>query len=353
MQTPLATAPAVPDPAPRSSPALPPLRPMTMGEILDRALGLFRSNFLRLFTVMLAFHAPMYAVQKAFQTLMQQKAPALARPGAFRGVLPDGEQLAWFFGGAAALGVVSLALYQLAVAALATGAARGFLGERIEPGRALREAFARAPQVLGTFLLLSLWTSLLLALSTAPGAGLIAAGFLAFGSPGARIAATVVGLLAVFGALLVVGLYLMLRYALVTEVVMIERLSFVRALRRSARLMAGRVGPTFFDNCKVRASIVLAVTFFISVSVAIVASLPSYLVYAAFDVSPFNPESFDPSLVPLWAMLPVEAFAVFCQTAVAPYGLLATIVFYFDVRIKREGFDLEFLASHVAPNPNR
>ncbi|HCF62602.1 MAG TPA: hypothetical protein DFS52_32015 [Myxococcales bacterium] len=353
MQTSLAPAPAVADPARRDSTALPPLRPMTMGEILDRALGLFRSSFLRLFTVMLVFQAPMYALQKSFQTLMQQKAPVLARPGAFRGALPDAEQLAWFFGGAAVLGVVTLALYQLAVAALATGAARGFLGERIEPGRALREAFTRAPQVLGTFLLLSLWTGLLLTLSIAPGAGLIAGGFLVFESAGARIGAAVAGLLVVFGALLVVGLYLMLRYVLVTEVVMIEKLSFVRALRRSARLMAGRVGPTFFDNCKVRASIVLAVTFCISISVAIVASLPSYLVYAAFDVSPFNPESFDPSLVPLWAMLPVEAFAVFCQTAVAPYGLLATIVFYFDVRIKREGFDLEFLATHLAPNPSR
>jgi len=49
----------------------------------------------------------------------------------------------------------------------------------------------------------------------------------------------------------------------------------------------------------------------------------------------------------MWASLPVEVFGVLTQASVAPFGLLGIIVFYFDVRIKREGFDLEFLASRV------
>jgi hypothetical protein len=49
----------------------------------------------------------------------------------------------------------------------------------------------------------------------------------------------------------------------------------------------------------------------------------------------------------LWASVPCDVFGVFVSAAVTPFGLLAIIVFYFDIRIKREGFDLEFLASRV------
>jgi hypothetical protein len=34
-----------------------------------------------------------------------------------------------------------------------------------------------------------------------------------------------------------------------------------------------------------------------------------------------------------------------------PLYLIATTLFYYDVRIRREGFDLEFLASQVGERP--
>jgi hypothetical protein len=327
------------------APGAPLLRPMTMGELLDRALQIFRANFGRLFAVTLVFQTPMYALQELFSQFMLQKAPALARPGAYGGIAPA-DQLGWFFVGLAALVPPLLVLHQLATAALAGGGARGLLGERVEFGRALRETLARTPQVVGTSVLLLLWVGLLLLLCALPGAGLFAISF-ALDATAARVASAIAGLLAFFGVPLVVGLYLTLRYALVVEVVMIEKLSMVAALRRSARLMAGRVGPTALDGCKLRASIVYLVSFCISASVAVVASLPSMLVYTAFDVSPFNPELFDPAAVPFWAMLPVKLFALLCQSAVAPYGILASIAFYFDLRVKREAFDLELMAGRV------
>jgi hypothetical protein len=75
---------------------------LSPGEILDRALQLFRSNFLPLFSLAIVFQAPSYAAGRFFQSLMLEKAPMLSRPGAFRGELPAPEQLFWLLGGAAA-----------------------------------------------------------------------------------------------------------------------------------------------------------------------------------------------------------------------------------------------------------
>jgi hypothetical protein len=180
----------------------------------------------------------------------------------------------------------------------------------------------------------------------APGAALSAAAFLA-PPAGCGITLFVGGLVLLVLLQVVTLLYLLLRYALVSEVVVIEKRSFLGAMRRSASLMAGRVGPSLLDNCKIRLSILYAVNFCISVSVMAVTSLPRGLVNAAYGVSPFDPERFDPALVPLWASVPVSVLGALAQAAVAPFGLLAVIVFYFDLRIRREGFDLELLASRL------
>lgn len=322
------------------------MRPLSVGEILDRALQLFRSSFLALFSLALVFQAPAYAAGRLFQTLMQEKAPVLSRPGAFRGELPTPEQLLWLLGGAAAYLAVVLAIYQLAAAALTSAAGRAFLGERVEVRRALRESLARAPQVLGTYLVVCAWCALVLVLAALPGLGLALASAL-LDSPAARIALFVGGLALVGLAVVAVGFWLLLTYALSSEVVIIERLSFVEAMRRSARLMSGSVGPSFFNNCKVRASLVHAVNLCIGLSVLVVSSLPTLIVSSAFGASPLAPETYDPVRVPLWALIPAEVFQVLTQTAAMPYGLLAVIVFYFDLRIRKEGFDLELLAERL------
>ncbi len=338
METPLTTELVQPPPgAP-----LPALRPLGAGEILDRALQLFRAHFPHLFIVMLTFQAPMNVLFEAIFL----KSAAFLRQSAGGARVPAVGEFLWLMATLLGLLFASLALYQLAVAALTSGAARAFLGERLEARAALRQGMRRAPQLVGTFFVLLAWCSFLLLLAMLPGAALSAAAFLA--PPGRlRITLFVGGLVLLVLLQVVTLLYLLLRYALVSEVVVIEKRSFLGAMRRSASLMAGRVGPSLLDNCKIRLSILYAVNFCISVSVMAVTSLPRGLVNAAYGVSPFDPERFDPALVPLWASVPVSVLGALAQAAVAPFGLLAVIVFYFDLRIRREGFDLELLASRL------
>lgn len=337
METPLTTELVQP---PAGAP-LPALRPLSAGEILDRALQLFRGNFKHLFIVMLSFQAPMHLLLKLAtnRSMAALRQVSGGRTGELEPALRD-------IGTASGLVVATLALYQLALAALTTGAARGYLGHRIEAGPALRDGLKRAPQLVGTFFVQFAWCALLVALAVVPGLAAVAGSF--FLSPGtARAALLVGGLVLAVGLQLVVMLYLVLRYALVSEVVVIEKRSFVGALRRSAQLMAGRIGPAFVDNCKVRLSILYAVNFCISMAVLVVTTLPATLVNTAWGVSPFDPERFDPALVPLWASVPVDLLSILVQAAVAPFGLLAVIAFYFDLRIRREGFDLELFASRL------
>ncbi|MGC4113111.1 MAG: hypothetical protein QM765_00210 [Myxococcales bacterium] len=337
METPLATD--LVQPAPGAP--LPALRPMSAGELLDRALQLFRTHFARLFIVMLTFQAPMYAL---FKSVMNQSAAFLRQSAG--GQVPEISALLWLLGKLVGFLFLAMTLYQLAVASLTTGAARAYLGEKIEAGTALWEGLKRAPHLVGTFLVLLLWCVFNLGLATLPGLGIAAASFLVPPS-GTRLTIIFGGSAVVLVLQVVVMLYLLLRYALVSEVVVIEKRSFVGAMRRSAQLMSGRIGPTFVDNCKIRLSILYAVNFCISLSVLVVTSIPNALVNSAYGVSPFDPERFDPALVPLWASVPVDVLGVLAQSAVAPFGLLAVIVFYFDLRIRKEGFDLELLASRM------
>ncbi|HEY3447132.1 MAG TPA: hypothetical protein VGK67_12240 [Myxococcales bacterium] len=342
METPLGTELVQPPQAASAAPALPALRPLSTGEVIDRALQLFRANFSRLFIVMLTFQAPIYVLAK----VALLRTASFVRQTAKGAQASDLVQLAWLMLLIAAIGFVSLLLYQLSLAAITAGSARAYLGERIEAGLALREGFERAPQLVGTYLVLLAWCTLLLVLSTVPGVGAMALSFAVAAGPG-RVALFVAGVVLALLLELVVLLYLLLRYAVVSEVVVIEKRSFIGSMRRSAALMAGRIGPSLIDNCKIRLSILYAVNFCISISVMAVTSLPTALLNSAYGVSPIDPERFDPSLVPLYLSVPVDVLGILTQAAVTPFGLLAVTVFYFDLRIRKEGFDLELLASRM------
>ncbi len=328
----------LPSPLELPTAAVPSLRPMTLGEVLDRALAIFRANFSRLLLMMLAFQAPMYALRKGMQSLTENLAH-LGKAPELSAVLILLGQLALAFGG-------MLLIHQFAVAAHASAAARAFLGERVAPGKAIKEMLGRSLQILGAFFLVMVLIALASALAMLPGVAIL---FAPVGNSSVARVLVATGL-ALFGAL-VATLYLALRFALVTEVLMIERLSLFAALRRSGRLMAGRSGPSALDGSKLRASIVYAVNLCISIAVAVTTSLPNMLVSAAYGVSPFNPEAYDPSRIPFWALLPGDILQVFASAAITPFGLLAMVVFYFDLRIKREGFDLEVLAGRVKGAP--
>jgi hypothetical protein len=317
---------------------------MGIGEILDRALTIYRQGFRLFFPVMLVFQTAMLTLMQAFQYVAQEKSPVLSRPGAFKGVLPPADQFLWLGASAAVVLPLYLAVHQLGAAAIIAAAHRRLLDEPSTLGASIRAALGRAHRLTGTLLLAFAWTFFLVGLAAVPGVACIA-GAAFVESPAARVALILAGVLILMLFTVVVGLWLLLRYALLAQVVMLEDRSFLSAMTRSASLMAGRVGTTLFDNCKVRVSLIYAVNFFLALSVLIVLLIPTSIVNAIYGVSPFDPQSYDPARVPLYARLPLQIFQTVGQAAVAPFAVLAMVVFYLDVRIKREGYDLEVRAA--------
>jgi len=132
------------------------------------------------------------------------------------------------------------------------------------------------------------------------------------------------GLFLLIGLLLFVipGLYLALSWLVLWPVMLIERRFGMRALRRSRELMRGNL---------LRALGVLAVVWLVSAVLGTGLALPV-------------------------AAVPMLQTAVsgFVQAVTTTYGAIVTVLFYFDVRCRKEAFDLDHLARLVAgtaPSP--
>ena len=158
--------------------------------------------------------------------------------------------------------------------------------------------------------------------------GPMAVAFVLFGFSG--------GLFVALGALLIV----LLRYVLVPQIVMVEGLSGRRALARSAALMRGRAGQRVWDLPKMRGSILILVVQLVSNAVVLVVSAPQAVVSIASHELGAAPG--------IILTLLAEVVALLGEAAVAPFGRLVLVRFYFDLRVRREGLDLELEARALA-----
>jgi len=163
------------------------------------------------------------------------------------------------------------------------------------------------------------------ALASSPGAALA-------GAAGAGVGALVLFLVA------------LLRTALAPAVAAEEGLGGLRALLRSARLMAPRAGQAPLERPGVRASILLLTTFVIALAVNGLASLPRA---AASRLAGGDPFGLLPGGLPLPAEVALSLFEACAGAALQPFSLCAVAVFYFDRRARAEGLDLELWAGRL------
>jgi hypothetical protein len=331
-------------------------RPLTVGEILDRALRIHRRHFRKLFLLMLAFHLPVYVLTKAFEYFGYSYFPHFLRPGLMLIARPRPDivlrELIWLTGAGAIFWAVSLAIYDLRLAATAVAGRAAFLGEPVTINEAFARTFRRAAIILGTSLVQVVWYGIVILLAALPGLGVGFAAATSTEHAGLLLAGALVAL-----ALCEVPtiLWLLLRYSLVAEVVMLEGAGFVKALRRSGVLMRGRASAggtsSILDNSMLRASVVFAVTLAVNLAAASPGAVCHSLVDLAYGNNLLNPTAMDPLAVPAYAIIPIELADAALESAVAPFALMAGLVFYFDLRIRKEGFDLELLAEALQ-NPS-
>jgi len=328
------------------------LRPLPMGELVDRSVGLWRRHAGALFKLHLGFSLLHYALAKGLLLAIGRWAPlfrggeALASAMTARSPAVEG-QLPVVLG----LYVAFLPVYAwlnwqgwVAISDYAVGA---WLGHPVSVARSLRRALRRAGASTAAFAVAALYALASIVVFMLPGAGLL--GLLVAVSPGPEVTAAlaVLGALLVLLGMLVALLWCVLRFLLTCQVLAKEDIGGLQAVRRSGVLISGRVGPGLLGWVKIRATVLVTVVALLLFTVMFVSGLPALVVQSIYG-NLFDPAHAVPDAVPQALLVPAELFQVLVQSFFSPLYIAFAGLFYADMRVRREGLDLEIALDREA-----
>jgi hypothetical protein len=251
------------------------IRELSIGEILDQAITLTKNHFGSFFSVVAVTLLPIGLIQAGVNIAIMPETPLIPTPEELAAIEKAQMENLPIIGG---MGLLVLLVVPIANAALVRIVAHSYLGKNTSTGDAVGSAFG---------LLLPLyWTWMIMAIAVM----------------GGMILLVIPGIIAAFW------------FSLTTQVVVVERVSGVAALKRSRNLMRGNVGTVFVLG------IVLGM---ISIGMQV--------------GSQFIPQIHAKNLA-----------AVLINCVFTIFSSVAMVVFYFSCRCKNEHFDLQLLAQNVA-----
>lgn len=254
------------------------LQPMTIGDILDRSIQLYRSNFLKFIGIILLIKGPYLILESFLINLIESSAAAAS-----------------YSPGTALLFVKFLEplfIVPILTAAMIIPISERFLGREIGIKEAYSRLLTRLFPLLGTILL------------SAPVIGM---GFLFFVIPGA---------------------ILWILFAFIPQTVVIDGEGGISALKRSKYLVKGYFGKTF----------ILLILIFVAVSL-----ITGVVSFGIIKLLPFL-GAYGISL----GMGAANVISVLLE----PFKVAAMTLLYYDLRIRKEGFDLEIMAQELEDNMN-
>ncbi len=300
-----------------SSPAGFDLRPLSTGEVLDRTFQLYRSRFplfAGLGVLPAAVSVLMQAVRllySAHQSVQVHTGANLLRVQVITAIL------------AFVSAVLSLVLYGITQAATTWAVSAVYLGEPAT----IRTAYQTALKHWFRYTLIVLrqiWAGFWLPIALfAAGLGV---GIAKRGKPSATAIAGAFFFAAVVS--LAYALWAYIRVSLAVPAAVMESLPVNASIRRSKHLLITR---------KVRVFLLIVLLFALYfVILAIQAPL------AAIAFRARGAEAFLTNAISL-------AAAFLAKTLVGPIGAIALCLFYIDERVRREGFDIEWMMSRIAP----
>jgi len=265
------------------------LRPLSLGEILDVSIKICLSQWRTLIKAVLVVVVPVQIVSTIVNAdyTVQSLDFSTSSTQTPQETL---EQFNQYLGGLAIAGVLQILAVLLATAACFRAIAQAYLGEEIDWRSSLSYAFALTPALL--------WLSLLYAL----------------------------GLVLAFVLLILPSVWLYVAWAFALPVLLVEGHRGPKALGRSFQLVKGRWWRTFG---------VIIVGF-------ILATIVSTIAQAVFLIGIFAGEGNDALVLVLSAIAGIVGLAVS-----TPFQAALLTVIYFDLRVRKEGFDLELLAREI------
>jgi len=291
------------------------LRPLTLSEILDRTAQLYRENFL--------LFAGIFAVYSGVALVLS--IPSVFLLAGIKPQQPTGASQALLL--FSVIGVVSLLLfvfYGAATAAITRAVAWVHLGEPATVGRAYSSTLPR----LGRYVWLKIITGFMIFLVLfacimilAILAVVVAAVFAASHSAGAPVVTAIVFLLYIPSGFL--AIWMALRYSLAIPACVVENLPARKAIRRSVELTKGSRGRIFLLWLLV--GVVWAGLFGLTHSF--------FFIYSAMHQN----------TLPIGLSILEQILTFFMNTFVGPILATGTTLFYYDQRIRKEGYDIEWM----------
>jgi hypothetical protein len=269
------------------------LRPLGVGEILDVAITIYRRNFRALLTLVFVVVAPFEILSALIQASALPDDPLITE--STPGQVELGNDFWLGVAGFGAAGLLSFIAGLVATGACFKAVADGYLGERAEWRPALAYAARRLHSIL--------WVTLL-------------AAFIA-----------VLGMI----FLIVPGIYLYVCFAVAVPVLLTEGLKGRKALGRSRRLVTGRWWGSF--------GVVVLGAILVSIVEGALVGLAA--VVTSLDTA-------DPTLP---SFLANTTATVLASVLATPLSAAFATVLYFDLRVRKEAFDLQLLAEQIGVEP--
>jgi hypothetical protein len=334
--------------------ARPRIRQLTLGELFDESFRIYRRDLLTLIALTALVIVP-YTILNVLITLpLQQNVAALAGPAAVPGAVPPEQFFTNVFSSAlysAALagflgflyGIVFLPLME---GALTHAVTRRYLDQPVSIGDSIGGALRRALPLIVAKLLPSL----------AIGAvGLLFFGCIIFGFLGTLVgnpfsdtalqsepsgAAIGLGFLFLFGGSIVFGVlyaFVSVRILFTSQAVIAENKGPIEAIKRSWNLTQDYWWRTF------------GIFLLIGLLAALITFVPSAIfgaIFGAITLGSGGPPNF------VQQQLANSVISAITSVLVTPFSLIAYTLMYYDLRIRKEGFDLEHQARALVPDPN-
>jgi hypothetical protein len=345
-----------------SSPAaIKDLRPLSLGELIDRCAIFWRAHLVPLFALGLGFQLLNYIFKKSVMLTLGRTSALFQDPQQLEARIQEDP-----LGVTSEVGIATLALillivvltwsYWLSTLVIARYVVPVQLGESARPADGLRRGLHRLGALTVAYLLSLLWglgVGLLLMLPglLLSGVGAVLAGASAdSGSPIVGFVIAMLGVILMSLGFLAAFLWYFLRFSVLGPVFAMEDLSALGAFRRSGALLSGRVAPGFLGRVKVRAMVLFTAVGGIVIAVTLIFSLPGLIVHGIYGQLT-DPSAAATRPIPQTLLVPVELLEVLGQSIFLPLALVFSAMFYLDLRMRREGLDLERRLAHRSADP--
>ena len=267
------------------------LRPLSLGEVLDGAFTIYRRQFVSLFLTALLPQLPMIVLMALYYLFLGSVTS------------PAGPDLSATMGITVML--VALVLLPLAIIGSFTAiggvtfqVARAYTGKPVSTGEAIRRGFQRSLPMTGAYL--------------------------------------VVGIMSMFGLLaFIIGFFVVWVSAFaVAPAVVLERRGPIEAISRSWEMVKGAWGEVFL-------------VIFIA---SMIATLPGsavgmFAVFGGLVISGGDPDTL------MAAQAVGQVLSQLTRTLTIPFSLGATVLLYYDRRVRTEALDVQMMAESLPQAP--